>query len=261
MTTLGFERSGHISDGRCVRRAQFERRSALSVTAACVVANGVRETLSALLATTVALRLTEPVIPDARAWSAIAAQAKLYGVRGCVADAAFVLRPVDALALAAAAFGETPQEQRALSPLESEILLRAVRALAVCLAPVCGREPTRLEPILDISGYATYFELLVERPAQLRIGVALSKDPVAKGAVTLSPEHLFDVEIELSAQFAAGTIPAAAFLDLRQGVVVPMITKIGQSGLLLASGTVLARGECGALGERNALIVGAAPRG
>lgn len=259
MMALAFERAGESVDGRRVRSARFERRSTLSVSAACVVANGVRETLSALLAAPVTLRLSEPVIPDTQAWSAIGARAYIYGVRGSIADAAFVLRPPDALALAAAAFGETSDEQRALSPVESEILLRAVRALAGCLAPVSGREPVRVEPILDISGFATYFELLLERPAPLRIGIALSKEPPAKAASALMPQQLMDVEIELSAEFAAGTIPAAAFLGLRPGALVPMITKIGQPGLLRAGGTVLVRGECGTLGERNALIVGAAP--
>jgi flagellar motor switch/type III secretory pathway protein FliN len=259
MISLAFERRGQTIDGRSVRRAIFERRSALSVSAACVVANGVRETLSALLAIPVLLRLSEPAIPDAAAWQAISAQAHMYRVCGSAADAAFVLRPRDALALAAAAFGETEREPRPLSPVENEVVVRAVRALAGCLAPICGRDPARIEPILDITGYATYFELLVERPAAIRIGIALSKEPVTRGAASMSIEQLLDVEIELSAEFATGAIPAAAILDLRPGAVVPMITKIGQSGLLRAGGTVLARGECGTLGERNALIVGTAP--
>jgi flagellar motor switch/type III secretory pathway protein FliN len=255
--TLAFARNAEIVQGRRVRRSCFERRSALPLSAACVVANGVRETLSALIASTVSLRLFEPVIPDPGAWLAIAADAQIYRVRGSVADAAFILRPGDALALATAAFGETSAETRPLSPLEKEVLARAVRALTGSLAPVCGRDPAQPEPILDISGYSTYFELLVERPMKARIGVALSRDPVVKAAATLTPEHLLDVEIELSAQFAAGTIPAAAFLDLRPGSLVPMKTKIGMPGLLAAGSTVLARGECGTLRERNALIVSA----
>lgn len=255
MMMLGFERAPQIVRGRRIRRACFQRRSALPVSAACVVANGVRETLSALLAVPVTLRLLEPAIPDARAWSEITAHAHLYRVRGTIADAAFVLRPRDALALAAAAFGEPILEKRALSPVEGEVLLRAVRALSGSLTAVCGRESSPVEPILDISGYVTYFELLVERPAPMRIGIALSRDPIAKASGALCIEHLLDVEIELSAQFASGAISAAAFLDLRQGMLVPMMTKIGMPGLLKAGGTVLARGECGTLSERNALIV------
>jgi flagellar motor switch/type III secretory pathway protein FliN len=259
MMSLTFARNAEIVHGRRVRRACFQRRSTLPVSAACVVANAVRETLSALLATPVSVRLFEPVIPDGAAWAAIAGDAELYRVRGSVADAVFVLRSRDALAVSAAAFGESAAEERALSPVEREVLLRAVRALSGTLAAVCGREPSQPERILDISGYVTYFELLVERPVTARIGVALSRDPAAKGGGTLRIEQLLDVEIELSAQFASGIIPAAAFLDLREGMLVPMMTKIGKPGLLTAGGTALARGECGTLRERNALIVSAVP--
>lgn len=258
MMVLGFDRSTQV-DKRRIRCTRFERRSLLPVSAACVVANAVRETLSALLATTVTLRLLEPCIPDASAWSAICDQARLYRVRGAICDAAFVLRPTDALAIAAGAFGENSLAARDLSPVESEVLLRAMRALCGALAPVCGREPVHLEQTLDISGYVTYFELLVETPVQARIGIALARDPDAKTAGTLQAGRLSDVEIELSVQFAHGTMPAAAFLDLRPGAVVPMKTKIGAQGLLRAGGTVLARGECGTLGGRNVLILGGAP--
>lgn len=255
MMTLSFERGAEIVRGHRVRRSCFERRSTLPVSAACVVANGVRETLSTLLATPVSLRLFEPVIPDKAAWAAIAGRAKLYRVRGSLSEAVFVLRPADALALAAAAFGESVAQARALSPLENEVLLRAVRALSGSLSAVCGRDTAAVEPILDMAGYVTYFEMLVERPVPARIGVALSRDPVTKASATLRIEDLLDVEIELSAQFAAGELPAAAILNLRPGMLVPMMTKIGTPGLLKAGGTIFANGECGTLKERNALIV------
>jgi flagellar motor switch/type III secretory pathway protein FliN len=256
MMSLSFSRKLEIVHGRRMRRSCFERRSLLPASAACVVANAMRETLSALLAVPVTLRLLEPVIPDPAAWSALAAQARLYRVRGSIAAAAIVVRPRDALALAAAAFGEAVAEPRPLSPVESEVLLRAVRALSGSLASVIGRDAAALEQILDISGYVTYFELILERPVAARIGIALSRDPVAKGpGGTLRIEDLLDVEIELSAEFAAGEMAAMTFLDLRPGALVPMMTKIGMSGTLKAGGTVLARGECGTLRAQNALIV------
>lgn len=255
MKTLAFERTVEVVNGRRVRRASFVRRSSLPVSAACVVANGVRETLSAVLPAPVSLRLLEPAIPDAGAWAAICDGARMYGVRGAIADAAFILRPADALALAAAAFGESPHEDRALSPLEREVVMRALRTAAGALSSVCGRELSPLEPILDVRGYVTYFELLVERPTPLRMGIALSRDPAPLAAAALRIEDLLDVQVELGVQFARGSIDAAAFLDLRPGANVPMKTRVGEPALLVAAGTVLARGECGALGERNALIV------
>jgi flagellar motor switch/type III secretory pathway protein FliN len=255
MTVLGFERHSEIVRGKRVRRACFERRSSLPVSAACLVANSIRETLGALLAAPVQLRLLEPVIPDGPAWQAIARGAQLFAVRGPVCDAAFVLRPQDALALAGSAFGERAGSTRPLSAVEQEVLVRALRGLAGSLAPVCGRELSPLERILDIRGFTTYFELLMERPAAARIGVALSRDPVARGAATLRIEDLLDVELEVCVQFASGALPAAAFLDLRPGSDVPMKTRVGEPGLLKADGAVLARGECGAIGERNAMII------
>lgn len=240
-----------------MRPIKFQRRSSLPVSAACLIANGVRETLSTLLAAPVSLRLLEPVVPDSAAWNAICDGAQCFGVRGPRCDAAFVLRARDALALASSAFGEEAHGPRTLSAVEQEVLVRALRGIAGCLAPACGREMTPLERILDIRGYVTYFELIVERPAAVRIGVALSRDPVSRGGATLRLEDLGAVEVDLSVQFARGTLPAAEFLDLRPGCIVPMTTRVGEPGLLKMGGAVLARGECGALGDRNALIVSA----
>jgi hypothetical protein len=220
-----------------------------------VVANGVRETLGTLLATPVSLRLLQPVIPQPSAWEAICADAQIFGVRGPVCDAAFVLRPLDALALASSAFGEETGAQRPLSALEQQVLLRALRGIAGSLAPVCGRELSALERVCDIRGYTTYFELLIEQPVCARIGVALSRDPAARGGASLRIEDLLDVVLDVRVQFAAGALSAAAFLDLRAGVNVPMTTRVGEPGVLAAGGIVLGRGECGAAGPRNAMVV------
>lgn len=240
---------------RRLRRVRFQRRSCLPVSAACVVANGVRETLSALLGAPVSLRLLAPLVPDSQGWSAICAGALIFGVRGPVCDAAFVLRPQDALALATSAFGEDPIGPRALSAVEQEVLARALRGIAGSLAPICGHQLSPLERILDIGGYVTYFELLLERPAAVRIGVALSRDPVSGTCGGLRLEDLGSVEIEVCAEFASGTLSAAEFLDLRPGTIVPMKTRVGEPGLLKIGGAVLARVECGAIGERNAIVV------
>lgn len=260
MTVLGFEQRSELAGGRRVRRAKFDRRSSLPVSAACVVANGVRETLAAALSVPVALRLLEPVMPSPDAWRAITADALLFGVRGPIADAVFVLRPRDALALAACAFGETAGEVRALSTLEHEVLSRGLRAVYASLAPVCGRELSPLERVPGIRGYTTYFELLVEQPAAFRLGVALSRDPLPRPARTLRIQDLLDVEIELTVEFGSGIIDGGAFLALEPGAHVPMKTRVGEPGLLKARDIVLARGECGALGDWNAMLVNGVER-
>ena len=160
-----------------VRRGTFEERSLLPVSAACIVANAMRERLTTLCGRCVDLRLWPPAVPCASAWETILRGAQLHVIRGSLCDAAFVLRPFDAQALATLLFGERPCEhaERALSPLESEITRRAIAAVAVTLAPVCG-EGT-VEPRSSRTSFVTYFELHVLEPAPLCIGIALSREP------------------------------------------------------------------------------------
>ncbi|MBV8490591.1 MAG: hypothetical protein JO199_08680, partial [Candidatus Eremiobacteraeota bacterium] len=106
MRSLAFERTGARVGGRTIRRARFERRSMLPVGAACLVAASVRESLASAWGRATVVRLFEPAIPSPSAWEAIASGAAIYRVRGDACDAAIVLRPPDAAALAAAAFGE-----------------------------------------------------------------------------------------------------------------------------------------------------------
>ena len=109
----------------------------LPVSAACIVASGVRETLGALFGAPVALKLYEPMIPNAAAWGAIVRNAHVYRLRGTLIDAAVIVRPEDARALAAGAFGEH-DTRGALSALERTVLERIVRAIAAQCGPICG---------------------------------------------------------------------------------------------------------------------------
>ena len=96
MTVMGFEPHANVINGRRVRASRFEKRSLLPVSAACVVANGVRQTLGELLGATVAVRLLEPVLPAREAWSQICAGAIVFAISGESSDAALVLRADDA---------------------------------------------------------------------------------------------------------------------------------------------------------------------
>ena len=251
---LAFPRAQSGARGS-VREGNFVTRSLLPIAAACAVANAVRETLASLLAQPVRLQLTEPIVPDAASWRALTASGRFYRVCGPVCQAAIVLRAQDALALAAGAFGELPGGARPLSAVEEETLTRVAGALSGSLAHVCGPGIEPAERILDISGFVTYFELLVEGPMEARIGIALSRDPDAHPAKTLRANDLAGIEIELRVDLARGVLAAAAFLDLRPGAQVPMKTRIGDPGLLKAGAVSLARGECGALGDRAAFAV------
>ncbi len=187
MKCLALSRSSAYAGRRRIREVCFEDRSSLPASAACVVASGARETLGALLASPVSLRLFEPVLPSPDAWRAILDGATLYRYRGTVADAAIVLRPRDALALARAAFGEVGGEETTsdapLSPLESDVLARVSAAVGASLAAVCGlREGAAVERVAEIGAYTTFFELLLDRPVRASIGVAVSRDPARSRA-------------------------------------------------------------------------------
>lgn len=254
MKCLTFSRTSCTIDGRRIRTAAFEDRSAFPVAAACLVANGIRESLARLFACDALLSLCEPVIPAPDAWSAIAREALCFRARGTVADAALVLTPVDAVTFATAAFGESEGAPRALSSIERTVLDRALRGLAPALAPACG-QISGLEFLSELAGYTTYFELLVSRPAAFRIGVALSREPASATGATLRPHDLLDVEVDLTASLAAAPMPAFRVASLQVGEIVPMTQERGLTGTLTLAGTVVARGESGVRSGRYALAV------
>jgi hypothetical protein len=246
---------------RTVRAVAFRRRPKLVLSAACLVANSVRESLSSLLGREVRVRLLRPLIPEPQAWQALCADAMLFCVRGCVAEAAFVLRPPDALALACAAFEERAPRRRDLSALERQVVMRALERLGTALAPLCGRDaaPAGIRP--GTQGFVTYFELLLSGAAELRLGVALSREPTAPPVPALRPADLLEVEVETRVVLGAGEISAKALLGLGPGAEVPMKTRVGAPSALVLAGVPIAWGDAGISGGHYALIVTKARRG
>ena len=250
MRTLAFTPQGE---------AYFAERSLLPVAAACVVAGAVRERLSATFGSPVSLQVLEPRVPTSDAWNVIVRAALVFAVKGTVTDAAIVLRPQDALAIAAGVFGESvghyPSE-RQLSAMEREVLERTVAAVAGTLGAVCGdmREP-RPGDAAATSGFAAYFELAVEAPVQARIGIAVAREPESEPCATLVPSDLSAVPLTLSAGIEVGTLTAAAAAALAVGDVVPIIPPRALRGILRAGGRRLAAGVCGVLNGRYALEI------
>jgi flagellar motor switch protein FliM len=256
-----FDECSNAPRGKRVRRARFEARSALPISAACVVANGVRETLASLLGRPVLIKLFEPSIPSPAAWQAILREARLYRVRGNVADAAVVLRATDATALAAALFGEphtAAAADRTLSPFESDILDRMVNAIAGNLTAVCGpREGRPVERVATLDGFVTYFELLIEEPAAARIGIALSRDPSPEGRGSLNVGHLAAVGVTTRASLDLGRVQGAAVARLSVGAMVALEPAALHRCSLTAHGRRLAAGRCGVRNGRYAFQVDA----
>jgi flagellar motor switch protein FliM len=241
---------------RRIRHARFQARSSLPVSAACVVANGVRETLSALLGAPVSVRLVEPAIPMPRAWQAILNRARCYRVRGNAADAAILLRTSDAAALAAALFGERREAgaNRALSPIECDVLDRMVNAIAANLSAVCGaREGRSAELVTEIGNFVTYFELLVEGPAGARIGIALSREPSPEASGRIEVAQLASVKISVRGSFDLGKTEAASVAHLAAGSLLPIDRAAFQRGRLAIYGRRVGSGECGVRSGRYAL--------
>ncbi len=227
----------------------------LPASAACVVANGVRETLTALLGAPVTLRLFEPVIPDPCAWDAIARDATMYRVRGSVADAAIVLRASDAIALAGAVFGEpAAREARALSPIERDVVDRAAGAIAANLIAVCGaREGRVVERVAMIHGFVTFFEVSIESPVEARIGIALSRDPTPEPRGGLELAHLADVRVRTFAAIDLGSARAAAVGAIGVGAILPIQSGDLRRCTLAVAGRRLASGACGVRNGRYAI--------
>lgn len=233
----------------------------LPVSAACVVASGVRETLASLFGEAVALKLYEPTIPQPSAWSAIIRDATVYRVRGAAIDAAVIVRPEDASALAAAAFGEHEARAETLSMLERAALERTVRAIAMQFGPICGTAgELTVDVQLDVRTLRTFFELQVERPVRARIGVALSRDPLAEAQPGVTVDDLFDLDVELAVEVDLGRHPAADIGALGPGSILP-IPEGALRGTLLLAGRPLAAGECGVYGQRYALAIDRTPTG
>ncbi|MGA8099035.1 MAG: hypothetical protein WB810_10280 [Candidatus Cybelea sp.] len=255
-----FEDRTVTTGAKRLRQVRFEPRSSLPIGAACVVANGVRETLSSLLGAAVALRLLAPSIPTPQAWPIVLREALLYRLRGNVADAAIVLRTPDAIALAAALFGESrvAAGDRALSPIECDLLDRAVNAVAGNLAVVCGTPEGRfVERVAEIRGFVTYFELAIEEPVAARIGIALSRDPSPEARGSFEAGHLAAVRLTAVASIDLGKTEAAEVARLAAGAIVPINPSDLHRCALRVAGRSVARGSCGIRNGRFAFSVDA----
>jgi len=254
--TLSFARFSSIIEGRRIRLSLFQSRSTLPVSAACLVANAARQTLSELFALPISLKLIEPILPDSAGWESIGAQALVFTVRGTHSDAAIVLRGQDALALVCAALGEQSDEPRGLSAIENELAARIASALRGALASICGSIGSdRIERVNSLEGYLTYFELIVETPVQARIGIALAREPQSQIVPAIKPDDVRNIHVRLTVEIAHAHLPAAAIASLRIGDTVKLDSAIGEAAHLCAGGSVFARGQCGHQGLRRALAV------
>jgi len=236
-----------------VRDTRFEDHATLPVSTACVVANGMRETLASLLTAPVRVWCTEPVVPAPRAWSSIANGAHGYRVRGSHSEAAIVASAEDIASLVGAVLGE-PVTGRGLSVLEQSVADRLLRALASTLAPLVGSNG-QCATLDGAQGLSTYFDVVFDGGARGRVGVAAAAEPEPVARPGVSLDDILDADCELCVRLDLGPLSAAQILSLEPGMWLPISTSKGFSGVASVAGTRLCDGECGVMNGRYALAV------
>jgi flagellar motor switch/type III secretory pathway protein FliN len=241
---MTFERTGAR-----VRRARFVRTANVPIDAACLVANGIRETLRALAGAPVEATLGEPVALDGRAWRALTHDALTFVTPGRTTDAVMVVARGDAHRLVQAAFGEdAPRTVHAWTPLELRAAERIAARCAGALEPLCAerRGPTRAVDPAALAPCAALFDVRVGAPFAVTIGIGITHAPPAPPSpVVLGMSGLARVSLDVRAVFGRGSIAAPRLLELRAGDVVVLDTKVDGEGELKVGNQRVARGICG----------------
>jgi hypothetical protein len=244
--------------GRIVRNVVFAARSTLPLSAACLVANGVREALSRLLARDLDVELIEPATPDSGERRVLLDDAIVFRVRGRICDGFVIVRSGDALRLVALAFGETEHSERdMLSDIERATLERIVSGLVPLCNTLCGTlgPVTRESAERAACDLATYFEVRTSGPPRIAIGFALTRDPPEDVAERLTIADLGEVELRGAVVFATGSLAVPAFSRLAPGVTIALDTPVGGHGSLRFGNVAFARGTCGVKNGRGAIEV------
>jgi hypothetical protein len=245
------------SDGRCVRRIAFRRRSALPLSAVCLVANGVREVFGQLLARELDAEVLDPVVLEAGASCRLFDQARVKRVRGRLCDVFVALRPDAARALVGAAFGEAERSTLPFSEIERATLDRMLGALSPLCVPLCGsvRGAAAEDAERAARETTTSFEVRFRGAVGAALTFGLSADPAEEVVAGVSVEDLADVGIECVVECAGGPIALSALAALRVGMTIPLRTTLDAPGMLRAGGIPFVRGTCGTRGERAAFVV------
>jgi flagellar motor switch/type III secretory pathway protein FliN len=244
-----------VHQGRRVRRARFEPRPSLPLSAACLVGNAVREHLGRLLGRELTVDLFEPLVPAREARALLFDAAIRYRIEGALGAVELVFRAPDARRFAAAAFHETERsEHDPLSAIEANVLERIAGELAPLCAPLCG-DVRRVAAAAGTDACAVYMELRVGPPVDAVLGLALERDPDEPPGPGLRPADLDEIPLTVRAEFARGSVRLDALAALEVGAILPMETHMGATATLKAGDTIVAHGECGVREGRSAFIV------
>jgi hypothetical protein len=253
---IGTATFGQATGG--VRALRFVPRASIPLEAACVVANGIRETLRELLGEC-DLVLGEPAALGPQAWALLARDSLLFLTRGRLTDVVIVLPQRDARRLVLRAFGEGDElPDGACSALELHALERIAARCAGAFEPLFrGRgEAPRAVRGSEVPACAAYFDVRVRAPLALTLGIGVVRElPDPDPTAMLARSTLDALTVDLRAVFAEGILDAAGFVELRPGSVVKLETKVGAPASLNLGAGRLATGAAGVVGSHTAFLV------
>jgi hypothetical protein len=240
-----------------LREAAFVPSATVPLDAACVIANGIRETLRTHLGDGCAVVLGEPVALAAAAWRALVADALIVAVPGRATDVALVLARGDARRLVDAAFGEDGGDG-GWSALEELAVERIVARCAAACDVICveRRGPAHTVAASALPPCVAYFDVRVVAPIALTLGVGLVRElPPSLPGPALGGGALAHVALDARVVLGRGSVDAHRIATLRPGDLLTLETKVAGDGELNVGGQRIALGTCGALGARSAFAV------
>jgi flagellar motor switch/type III secretory pathway protein FliN len=248
---------GH-PDARGARRARFVPRTSIPLSAACLVANALRETLRELFGERCEVTLGEPVALSPDAWHTLSRNAHCFLTSGRQTDIVLVLPERDARALVLRAFGEGEGEGAgagapALSALELQAVERIAARCSPAFDPLCAeRRGTSRRVAADaIPPCVAYFDVRIRQPIALEIGIGIVRNLPDPGPAGSFPAALLaHVPVNVRAQLGSGTIDFATLVGLAPGDVVRLQTQVGASATLNVGDRTLASGTAGVSGGR-----------
>lgn len=175
-------------DAGGVRRARFIPRSSIPLAAACLVANGLRETLRELLGERCELTIGEPAAIGRAAWELLTRDAHCFLTAGRQTDIVLVVPECAARALVLQAFGEGEGSGApVLSALELHAVERIAARCAAAFDPLCAerRGATQRVWAASIPACVAYFDVRLTLPVALEFGIGIVRelpDPGPAGA-------------------------------------------------------------------------------
>jgi hypothetical protein len=244
------------------RKPVFVPRSTLPLSAACVVANGVREHLARALASDLDVALSEPAVPGPKERAVLLQGATILRVRGRLCDGFVCVRPGDARRLVALAFGENERrEGTPLSAIERATLERVMLGIVPLCNSLCGTlgAVTRETPERAAIELVTYLEVRATAREPFAVGFGLTRDPAGDVADCIELEALADVELHGRVRVGTGRIATGDFARLAPAATLTLDAPLDGGGVLFFGDVAFARGACGVANGHGALRIGGGP--